>query len=122
MPDSSSVPDIPLVTTAEAVAEVRRWLEVEHVDPERIFAAAGEHVIRYKDLIDHLERGTPDGEMLRLAISRGRMIRQERAEAVKTLLTIAETRAGPRESAERRAPGAEIPESGEEPEGEEPGT
>jgi len=70
----SSDDEIPLVTTDEAIAEVRRWLEVERVDPEGIFTALGETVIRYRDLIGLLEAGTPDGELLRFAISRGRLM------------------------------------------------
>jgi hypothetical protein len=67
--------EIELVSREEAVAEVRRWLEVDGVDPEAIFTALGDRVIRYKDLIAHVEEGTPDGEMLRFAISRGRVMR-----------------------------------------------
>ena len=103
MPEPDAAPEIPLVNTAEAIEEVRRWLEVDRVDPERIFATAGDQVIRYKDLVSHLERGTPDGEMLRFAISRGRMIRQERAELVRNILTIG----GPGAEGEHRAPGTE---------------
>ncbi len=70
--------EIALVSREEAVAEVRRWLDVEGVDPEAIFTAFDDRVIRYKDLIAHLEEGTPDGEMLRFAISRGRLMRPRR--------------------------------------------
>ncbi len=70
--------EIALVSKEEAVAEVRRWLEVEGVDPEAVFTALGDRVIRYKDLIAHVEQGTPDGEMLRFAISRGRLMRPPR--------------------------------------------
>ncbi len=101
------VPEIPLVSTAEAIAEVRRWLEVDAVDPERIFASAGGQVVRYKDLIGHLERGTADGEMLRFAISRGRLIRQDKAEMMKTLLSIEQRPRPPRDRGESREPGAE---------------
>jgi hypothetical protein len=81
--------EVALVSVAEAVAEVRRWLEVEEVDPEGIFTAAGEQTVRYRDLIGHLTRGTPDGELLRFAISRGRAMRQERPRAIHSLLQIA---------------------------------
>jgi fructose-bisphosphate aldolase class II len=49
--ESHESDDVPLVSTGEAIAEVRRWLEVERVDPEAVFSAAGDQVIRYKDLI-----------------------------------------------------------------------
>jgi hypothetical protein len=68
--------EIPLLSTEEAIAEVRRWLEVERVDPERIFTAFGETVIRYRDLIGLLERETADGQLLRFAISRGRVMQR----------------------------------------------
>ena len=100
MPDQSPDSDVPLVSTEDAIAEVRRWLEVEGMDPERVFTATGDQVIRYKDLIGHLRRGTPDGAMLRFAISRGRMIRRERAETFNQLLTIA----GTEPADQRRAP------------------
>jgi hypothetical protein len=74
MPDD----EIPLLSTDEAVAEVRRWLETGGVDPEQIFTAFGETVIRYKDLIPLLEAGSPDAELLRFAISRGRAMRPSR--------------------------------------------
>ncbi len=70
--------EIELVSREEAVAEVRRWLEVEGVDPETVFTALGDRVIRYKDLIAQVQEGTPDGEMLRFAISRGRLMRPRR--------------------------------------------
>lgn len=81
--------DIPLVSTDDAIAEVRRWLEVERVDPERIFTATGERAIRYKDLIAHLEQETPDGKLLRFAISRGRVMKRERSRTLQQLLQIA---------------------------------
>ncbi len=86
---SDAVPDadVPLVSVEEAVAEVQRWLD-DGIDPEGVFAATGDQVIRYKDLISHLQRGTPDGHMLRLAIARGRMIRGERAAGLKDLWRI----------------------------------
>ncbi len=80
--------EVPLVSLEEAVAEVKRWLEVERVDPDRVFAASGDTTIRYKDLIDHLQRETPDGRLLRFAISRGRLLRQGREEARRALLQI----------------------------------
>lgn len=81
--------EIPLLTKEEAIAEVRKWLEVEQVDPERIFAASGEATIRYKDLIFHLEQETPDGKLLLFAISRGRLIKQTRDQEFQALLRIA---------------------------------
>ncbi len=89
MPESRQEPEeIPLLSIDEAVAEVRRWLEVEHVDPERVFAASGEAVIRYKDLIAHLQAESPDGKLLRLAISRGRVMKQSRRQEMEKLLEI----------------------------------
>jgi len=87
--DPQELDGIPLVSTEEAIAEVRRWLEVEKVDPERIFTASGEQVIRYKDLITHLEQGTPDGKLLHFAISRGRVMKSERRRTLQHLLQIA---------------------------------
>lgn len=80
--------EIPLLTKQEAIAEVRRWLEEEQVDPERIFAASGETTIRYKDLVRHLEEETPDGKLLRFAISRGRLMKRARAQEMQRLLEI----------------------------------
>lgn len=85
--------DIPLVSTEEAIAEVRRWLDVENVDPERIFTQMGEQVIRYKDLITCLEHDTPDGRLLRFAISRGRVMKSERRQALQHLLQVTPPRA-----------------------------
>jgi hypothetical protein len=68
-----------MLTPAEAIALVRRWLEVDGVDPQGVFAATGESVLRYGDLIPHLEQETPDGRLLLFAISRGRALRQSRA-------------------------------------------
>ena len=85
--DTSS-DDIPLLSKNEAMAEVRRWLDEEQVDPEKIFAAFGETTIRYKDLLYHLEQETPDGRLLRLAISRGRLMKQSRRQEMETLLQI----------------------------------
>ena len=81
--------EIPLLTKAEAIAEVRRWLEVEKVDPEKIFADTGDAAIRYKDLIAHLEQETPDGKLLLFAISRGRLIKKTRDQEMQALLEIA---------------------------------
>jgi hypothetical protein len=80
--------EIPLLTKEEAVAEVRRWLEEEKVDPEKIFAASGEMTIRYKDLIRHLEQETPDGKLLLFAISRGRAMKKTRDREMQALLQI----------------------------------
>ena len=85
--DDSS--EIPLVSTEEAIAEVRRWLDVEGVDPEDVFTATGGQTVRYKDLIPHLEQETPDGCLLRFAISRGRGMKRERGQALRSLLQIA---------------------------------
>jgi hypothetical protein len=79
----------PLLSKEEAIAEVRRWLEEEQVDPERVFAASAEGTIHYQDLVDHLERETPDGKLLRFAISRGRLIKAERQQMQAGLLRIA---------------------------------
>ena len=98
--------DIPLVSVEEAVAEVRRWLEVEHVDPDRIFTATGEQAIRYKDLIAHLEQETPDGRLLRFAISRGRVMKRERGRTLRQLLQVAAPpAAGERPSSDPAASG-----------------
>lgn len=70
--------ELPLVSVEEAVAEVRRWLEVEGVDPEQIFAMADARTIYYKDLIPLLEAGGEDSRLIRFAISRGRAIRHAR--------------------------------------------
>jgi hypothetical protein len=80
--------EIPLLTKEEAIAEVRRWLEDERVDPERIFAASGETTIRYKDLIHHLEQETADGRLLLFAISRGRLMKRSRQQEMQRLLGI----------------------------------
>jgi hypothetical protein len=81
--------DIPLLSREEAIAEVRRWLDVEQVDPERIFSQMGDQIVRYKDLISHLDQDTPDGKLLRFAISRGRTMRQARNQTLQNLLQIA---------------------------------
>ena len=88
MPDAPD-DEIPLVTKEEAIAEVRRWLEVEQVDPEKIFAVSGDTTIRYKDLMVHLEQETPDGKLLLFAISRGRLFKQARDQELQALLEIA---------------------------------
>jgi hypothetical protein len=80
--------DIPLLSKEEAITEVRKWLEVERVDPERVFAAFGETTIRYKDLIPHLEQETPDGRVLLFAISRGRAMKTSRDQEMEALLQI----------------------------------
>ncbi|MFI5341213.1 MAG: hypothetical protein ACHQ7N_15420 [Candidatus Methylomirabilales bacterium] len=80
--------EIPLLTKTEAIAEVRRWLEAEKVDPEKIFAASGETTIRYKDLLHHLEQETPDGKLLLFAISRGRLMKRSREQEMQALLQI----------------------------------
>jgi hypothetical protein len=85
--DDSS--DIPLVSMEEAIAEVRRWLDAEGMDPEAVFTAMGDQTVRYKDLIAHLEQETPDGCLLRSAISRGRGMKRERGQALRSLLQIA---------------------------------
>lgn len=86
---------IPLLSKEEAMLEVRRWLETDKVDPDRIFAAAGDQVVRYGDLIGHLEQDTPDGELLRFAISRARVMRSERSRFLQHLLQIAPSPAAP---------------------------
>ena len=80
--------EIPLLTKEEAIAEVRRWLEEERVDPEKIFAAFGETTIRYKDLLLHLEQATPNGRLLLLAISRGRLLKKSREQEMQAFLQI----------------------------------
>lgn len=84
---------IPLVSKEEAIAAVRRWLEVEKVDPERVFTQMGDQVIRYRDLVACLEQDTPDGKLLQFAISRGRAMKTERSRALQHLLQIAPPRA-----------------------------
>jgi len=81
--------DIPQVTKEEAIAEVRRWLDVEKVDPDRIFTQMGDQVIRYGDLVARLEQDTLDGKLLRYAISRGRIMKTEQSRALQHLLQIA---------------------------------
>lgn len=78
--------DIPLVSKEDAIAVVRRWLDAEKVDPERVFTQMGDRVIRYKDLVACLEQDTPDGTLLRFAIARGRVMKSERSRALRQLL------------------------------------
>jgi hypothetical protein len=68
----------PLLTKEEAIDEVKRWFEQYRIDPNQIFARFGEAIVRYGDLIRHLEQDTEDGRLLLRAISRGRVIRQQR--------------------------------------------
>jgi hypothetical protein len=74
----SSSDEVALLSTAEAIAEVRRWLEAEGVDPDTVFLATPESTIRYRDLIPHLEQETADGALIRFAISRGRSLGVDR--------------------------------------------
>lgn len=67
--------EIVLLSFEEAIAEVRRWLEVDGADPEQVFTGFGDRVVRYKDLVPLLEERAPDAELLRFAISRGRAMR-----------------------------------------------
>jgi hypothetical protein len=77
LPDSEEG-DLPLLTKEEAIAEVKRWIERYKIDPSQIFARTGELTIRYGDLIPHLEQETVEGRLLLQAISRGRVVRQQR--------------------------------------------
>jgi hypothetical protein len=86
--DDQDTDEVPLLTKAEAIAEVRKWLEADKVNPEAIFASTGETTIRYKDLIFHLEQETPDGKLLLFALSRGRLIKRDRDRGVQDLLQI----------------------------------
>lgn len=67
----------PLLTKEEAIAEVRRWIERYKINPNQIFARTGQQVIRYGDLIPHLEQETDEGRLLLRAISRGRVVRHQ---------------------------------------------
>ena len=67
-----------LLTKEEAIAEVKRWIERYKIDPNQIFARTGDQTIRYGDLIPHLEQETAEGRLLLQAISRGRVVRQQR--------------------------------------------
>lgn len=93
--ESQELDDIPLMSKDEAIAEVRRWLEVEKVDPERVFTQTGDQVVRYRDLVAYLEQDTPDGKLLRFAISRGRLMKSERSRTLQHLLRIAPSPAAP---------------------------
>ena len=68
----------PLLAKAEAIAEVKRWIERHKIDPNTIFARTGDLVVRYGDLVPHLEQETDEGRLLLRALSRGRLIRQQR--------------------------------------------
>lgn len=76
VPDSEDG-DLPLLTKEEAIAEVKRWIERYKIDPSQIFARTGDQIIRYGDLIPHLEQETDEGRLLLQAISRGRVVRQQ---------------------------------------------
>ena len=68
----------PILTKQEAIDEVKRWFEQHKIDPNQIFARAGDQIVRYGDLIPHLEQETGEGRVLLRAISRGRVIRKQR--------------------------------------------
>ena len=68
----------PLLTKDEAIAEVKKWFERYKIDPNQIFARAGDQIVHYGDLIPHLEQETGEGRVLLRAISRGRVIRKQR--------------------------------------------
>jgi hypothetical protein len=68
----------PILTKQEAIDEVKRWFEQYKIDPNQIFARSGELIVRYGDLIHHLEQDTEDGRLLLRAISRGQVIRRQR--------------------------------------------
>ncbi len=68
-----------MLSKEEAIAEVKRWFERHKIDPNQIFARTGELVVRYGDLIPHLEQETDEGRLLLRAISRGQVIRKERS-------------------------------------------
>jgi hypothetical protein len=70
--------DVPLMSKEQAIAEVRRWIERYKIDPSQIFARAGHLIVRYGDLIPHLEQETDEGRLLLRAISRGQVIRKQR--------------------------------------------
>ena len=69
----------PLLSKEEAIAEVNRWIEQHKIDPNQIFARTGELIVRYGDLIPHLEQETDEGRLLLRAISRGQVIRHQRS-------------------------------------------
>ena len=68
----------PILTKQEAIDEVKRWFEQYKIDPNQIFARSGELIVRYGDLVHHLEQETEDGRLLLRAISRGQVIRRQR--------------------------------------------
>src|SRR3990172_8232408 len=70
--------DPPMLTNQKAIHQIKRWVEQYKIDPNQIFARSGELIVRYGDLIHHLEQETEDGRLLLRAISRGRLIRQQR--------------------------------------------
>jgi hypothetical protein len=78
IPTDAEEGEVPLLTKEEAIAEVKRWIERYKIDPNQIFARTGEVIIRYGDLIPHLEQETDEGRLLLRAISRGRVVRQQR--------------------------------------------
>src|SRR5574337_96767 len=78
IPTDTEEGEPPLLTKEEAIAEVKRWIERYKIDPNQIFARTGEVIIRYGDLIPHLEQETDEGRLLIRAISRGRVVRQQR--------------------------------------------
>jgi hypothetical protein len=78
IPTNAEESEPPLLTKEEAIAEVKRWFERYKIDQNQVFARIGEMVIRYGDLIPHLEQETDEGRLLLRAISRGRVVRQQR--------------------------------------------
>ena len=68
----------PILTKQEAIDEVKRWFQQYKIDPDQIFARSGKLIVRYGDLIHHLEQETEDGRLLLRAISRGQVIRRQR--------------------------------------------
>ncbi|HWQ69303.1 MAG TPA: hypothetical protein VN494_05005 [Patescibacteria group bacterium] len=78
IPPDTEEGEPPLLTKEEAIAEVKRWIERYKIDQNQVFARIGEMVIRYGDLIPHLEQETDEGRLLLRAISRGRVVRQQR--------------------------------------------
>ena len=78
-PTDAQEAEPPMLSKEEAIAEVKRWIERHKIDPSQIFARTGEVVVRYGDLIPHLEQETDEGRVLLRAISRGQVIRKERS-------------------------------------------
>src|SRR5574337_2067781 len=78
IPTNAEEGEPPLLTKEEAIAEVKRWFERYKIDQNQIFARIGELVVRYGDLIPLLEQQTDEGRLLLRAISRGRVVRQQR--------------------------------------------